>query len=736
MSGMLERLRGLDAFPKAAEEFRVRTHAGGLVSLVGVAVMMVLLLVEAGGFFWGVEAEEEVVIDRALDEVLSIHFDITFPKMACEHLAVETVDASGGAHHGSEHDVFELPLDEEGLVFADPVHLRVPKAKGSFHFGPSAHIMQQDLFQAFWGRAGGAGGREGHTSIDMSHKIHALWFGDTAPEEAQQALSKVVSSAKAAAPALQGSERTVERGSLVHYYLKIVATDISLDGRKSNGTLQTHQYAVSEHVRPATQTMMPSLHFFYDTPPLRLQYSAKRKSWAHFFTRLSALIGGTYTLMGLVDRALHTRSGRAISSSRLRARFGFILSLRHAPSCRHRGWDVRDAHAESLAEEGAAVDGPADEEKPLGRRRRTLSSTRFEYCACGLTVFEQGPELSEVDASNRSRRRAFSLSGSARAANSDGSQSFSAANDHAKTQSTMSVAKAEESSPKSTSPPPSSSMSTPSSPLTSHTARTIAVHDIQVDIEDMVLAPGQARVKELAEATPKVRVSGETVRDRHVGSFSAGGGAPPVCRRCQRDDCLAVRPAVGTYTLEQVRLHASVDDCWIIAHGQVYDVTRYLHKHPGGMKSILSRAGEDCTPDYEFHTKFSKKKLWPKFKVGAVAVCKNRPAKPGSKPVYTTSASFERSPAQLAAAAAAATTTATPVGSPCSPGLQNADSQGPNALASSECGDRESTISPNKGISRASARRKNRPKSHLVRAAAASSPASKDAAEQEGCIVC
>ena len=40
---------------------------------------------------------------------------------------------------------------------------------------------------------------------------------------------------------------------------------------------------------------------------------------------------------------------------------------------------------------------------------------------------------------------------------------------------------------------------------------------------------------------------------------------------------------------------ASVEECWIVYEGVVYDVTHWLAKHPGGIRSIMSTAGLDAT---------------------------------------------------------------------------------------------------------------------------------------------
>ena len=46
---------------------------------------------------------------------------------------------------------------------------------------------------------------------------------------------------------------------------------------------------------------------------------------------------------------------------------------------------------------------------------------------------------------------------------------------------------------------------------------------------------------------------------------------------------------------EEVLRHNQPGDCWIIIKNQVYDITDFLLKHPGGMDVLLSRAGEDAT---------------------------------------------------------------------------------------------------------------------------------------------
>eukprot|EP01100_Stratorugosa_tubuloviscum_P006045 TRINITY_DN2633_c0_g5_i1.p1 TRINITY_DN2633_c0_g5~~TRINITY_DN2633_c0_g5_i1.p1 ORF type:complete len:263 (-),score=117.44 TRINITY_DN2633_c0_g5_i1:220-924(-) len=58
-------------------------------------------------------------------------------------------------------------------------------------------------------------------------------------------------------------------------------------------------------------------------------------------------------------------------------------------------------------------------------------------------------------------------------------------------------------------------------------------------------------------------------------------------------------------TFEEVEAHSSIDNCWTVVHGKVFDITSYMNKHPGGRIFLVKKAaGKDCTADFEamFHS--------------------------------------------------------------------------------------------------------------------------------------
>ncbi|KAG6891715.1 hypothetical protein C0992_010118 [Termitomyces sp. T32_za158] len=54
-----------------------------------------------------------------------------------------------------------------------------------------------------------------------------------------------------------------------------------------------------------------------------------------------------------------------------------------------------------------------------------------------------------------------------------------------------------------------------------------------------------------------------------------------------------------TVTLEELRAHKSKESFYILLHGKVYDVTKFIDEHPGGDEVILAEGGQDATEAFE-----------------------------------------------------------------------------------------------------------------------------------------
>lgn len=83
------------------------------------------------------------------------------------------------------------------------------------------------------------------------------------------------------------------------------------------------------------------------------------------------------------------------------------------------------------------------------------------------------------------------------------------------------------------------------------------------------------------------------------------------------------------FTVCDVQLHNRPHDCWLAAHGVVYDVTRFVSQHPGGSRSILRHAGQECDADFDFHSGPAQK-MWNDYVVGRLAPCLAKPSVPSA----------------------------------------------------------------------------------------------------------
>ena len=81
------------------------------------------------------------------------------------------------------------------------------------------------------------------------------------------------------------------------HYLKVVGTTFKY---LNVGTLQTYKYTTHSAVYHSL-TAMPQIKFHYDLSPMNVVVTEKYKPFYQFVTNLFAIIGGVFTVFGLMD---------------------------------------------------------------------------------------------------------------------------------------------------------------------------------------------------------------------------------------------------------------------------------------------------------------------------------------------------------------------------------------------------------------------------------------------------
>ncbi len=85
------------------------------------------------------------------------------------------------------------------------------------------------------------------------------------------------------------------------------------------------------------------------------------------------------------------------------------------------------------------------------------------------------------------------------------------------------------------------------------------------------------------------------LRLRNLGKESVKASAPTV----GATDPTVNQPTVTGFTMKQVNAHAEASSCWTVIGNNVYDLTNWISRHPGGRGAILGICGKDGTAAFQ-----------------------------------------------------------------------------------------------------------------------------------------
>uniref|UniRef100_A0A7S4KYL0 Endoplasmic reticulum vesicle transporter C-terminal domain-containing protein n=1 Tax=Paramoeba aestuarina TaxID=180227 RepID=A0A7S4KYL0_9EUKA len=358
----------LDFYPKIAEEYRVRTLTGAILSLCTLLFILFLFHSEMKDYL-KVRVTPELKVDTSFGELIRINVDIAFPALACDYLTVDVVDAAGGfqmditdnivkqrySQHGNlvgggnekshvdkkllmqvpetkpgcpscygaekdgdhcchtcddvhqayalkgwklesdvevaqckNEDLYKQNTANEGCSFKG--HLLVNKVRGQFHFSPGKSLPGLDH--------GHRHAALSENKYNVSHTINHLSFGADFPGHVNplDGVTKISSDPFSA--------------SYTYFTIVVPTTYSSLNGE----IIQSSQYSVTEHSRPIPkpqrneyghQHLLPGVFFHYDLSPIKVTFTEQETTTGHFLTNLCTIIGGLFTVAGIVDLLLY-----------------------------------------------------------------------------------------------------------------------------------------------------------------------------------------------------------------------------------------------------------------------------------------------------------------------------------------------------------------------------------------------------------------------------------------------
>jgi cytochrome b involved in lipid metabolism len=78
--------------------------------------------------------------------------------------------------------------------------------------------------------------------------------------------------------------------------------------------------------------------------------------------------------------------------------------------------------------------------------------------------------------------------------------------------------------------------------------------------------------------------------------------------------------AVKKYTMATVKKHHTKSNCWSVVGKNVYKLTSFIKKHPGGQKQIIAMCGKNATSKFRGqHGSGRANTTLSKYKIGVLA---------------------------------------------------------------------------------------------------------------------
>ncbi|KAK2143437.1 hypothetical protein LSH36_840g02016 [Paralvinella palmiformis] len=274
-------IRRLDIYRKVPKDLTQPTITGACISILSCIFMVFLFYSELVSFIT-TEIESEMFVEDPMthSEKIPVKLDIELHKVQCRFIGLDIQDDLGRHEVGFVDNTERIPVDH-GLGCRFKSHFKINKVPGNFHISTHASHEQPE-------------------NPDMTHTIHEVVFGDRVPT--------AVNLPGSFNP-LKGHDKSKANALTSHdYFLKVVPTVYQdITGRQ---TLHPYQYtyAYRDWIYYGRDGVMrsPAVWFRFDIQPITVKYTERRRPLYGFLTTVCAIVGGTFTVAGIIDSLLFT----------------------------------------------------------------------------------------------------------------------------------------------------------------------------------------------------------------------------------------------------------------------------------------------------------------------------------------------------------------------------------------------------------------------------------------------
>ncbi|KAF5196836.1 disulfide isomerase-like 5-4, partial [Thalictrum thalictroides] len=147
------------------------------------------------------------------------------------------------------------------------------------------------------------------SQINMSHVITHLSFGKRVSSKMLSEVNRLSPYLGASIDRLKGREyitqhEDVNANVTIEHYLQIVKTEL-VSRRSGREHKLIEEYEYTAHSSLVQSFYVPVVKFHFELSPMQVLVTENQKSFSHFITNVCAIIGGVFTVAGILDSVLH-----------------------------------------------------------------------------------------------------------------------------------------------------------------------------------------------------------------------------------------------------------------------------------------------------------------------------------------------------------------------------------------------------------------------------------------------
>ncbi|KMS98493.1 hypothetical protein BVRB_4g091860 [Beta vulgaris subsp. vulgaris] len=144
------------------------------------------------------------------------------------------------------------------------------------------------------------------SKMNMSHVITHLSFGKRISPRVMSDVKRIIPYLGASHDRLSGrsyvtQDLAAEANVTIEHYLQVVKTEV----RSSNEHTLVEEYEYTAHSSLIQSHDIPVTKFHFELSPMQVLITENPRSFSHFLTSICAIIGGVFTVAGILDSILH-----------------------------------------------------------------------------------------------------------------------------------------------------------------------------------------------------------------------------------------------------------------------------------------------------------------------------------------------------------------------------------------------------------------------------------------------